>query len=30
VACGDSQTIAVTVSGDVFGWGCYKDKEGKK
>lgn len=51
VACGDSQTIAVTVSGvrikiillpndlflfiviplfqDVWGWGSYKDKEGK-
>lgn len=30
VACGDSQTMALTVSGAVFGWGCYKDKEGQK
>lgn len=30
VACGDGQTIAVGTSGRVWGWGCYKDKEGKK
>jgi len=30
VACGDSQTLALTVDGDLWGWGCYKDKEGKK
>ena len=30
VAAGDSQTFAVTMSGGVFGWGCYKDKEGKQ
>jgi regulator of chromosome condensation len=30
MACGDGQTIAVTSEGKVYGWGCYKDKEGKK
>lgn len=30
VACGDGQTIALTARGEVWGWGCYKDKEGKK
>lgn len=30
VAAGDTQTFAVTRSGDVYGWGCYKDKEGKQ
>ena len=30
MACGDGQTIAVSTSGRVWGWGCYKDKEGKK
>lgn len=30
VACGDGQTLAVSTSGDVWGWGTYKDKEGKK
>lgn len=30
VACGDGQTIALTAAGEVYGWGCYKDKEGKK
>lgn len=30
VACGDGQTIAVSAKGEVWGWGCYKDKEGKK
>ena len=30
LACGDGQTIAVTVDGNVWGWGCFKDKEGKK
>jgi regulator of chromosome condensation len=29
VACGDGQTFAVATSGNVWGWGCYKDKEGK-
>ena len=29
VACGDGQTLCVSASGAVFGWGCYKDKEGK-
>jgi len=30
IACGDGQTVAVTTGGKVYGWGCYKDKEGKK
>ena len=30
VACGDGQTLCLTVKGVVYGWGCYKDKEGKK
>lgn len=30
VACGDGQTIAVSTDGSVWGWGSYKDKEGKK
>ena len=30
VACGDGQTIVVGTTGNVWGWGCYKDKEGKK
>lgn len=30
VACGDGQTIAVSTAGVVWGWGCYKDKEGQK
>lgn len=30
LACGDGQTIAVASDGSVYGWGCYKDKEGKK
>lgn len=29
VGCGDGQTFAVGTSGNVWGWGCYKDKEGK-
>jgi hypothetical protein len=29
VACGDGQTLAVSTAGDVWGWGTYKDKEGK-
>jgi regulator of chromosome condensation len=29
VACGDGQTLAVSTTGDVWGWGTYKDKEGK-
>ncbi len=30
VACGDCQTMAVMLDGSVYGWGCYKDKEGKQ
>jgi len=30
VAAGGSQTFAVTKQGAVYGWGCYKDKEGKQ
>lgn len=30
VGCGDGQTVAVTTSGSVYAWGCFKDKEGKK
>ncbi|KAJ1462512.1 regulator of chromosome condensation 1/beta-lactamase-inhibitor protein II [Pelagophyceae sp. CCMP2097] len=30
VAAGDTQTFAVTASGACYGWGCYKDKEGKQ
>lgn len=30
VACGDGQTLALTSAGEVYGWGCYKDKEGNK
>jgi len=30
VACGDGQTLCLSINGGVFGWGCYKDKEGKK
>lgn len=30
VSCGDGQTIAMTAGGEVYGWGCFKDKEGKK
>jgi len=30
VSCGDCQTLVVTVDGNVYGWGCYKDREGKK
>ena len=30
VACGDAQTITVGTTGNVWGWGCYIDKEGKK
>jgi alpha-tubulin suppressor-like RCC1 family protein len=30
LACGDGQTIAVSTEGRIWGWGCYKDKEGKK
>lgn len=29
MACGDGQTFAASTSGNVWGWGCYKDKEGK-
>lgn len=30
LACGDGQTMAVSTAGNVWGWGCYIDKEGKK
>jgi alpha-tubulin suppressor-like RCC1 family protein len=30
VACGDGQTLALTAKGEVYGWGCYKDKEGSR
>jgi alpha-tubulin suppressor-like RCC1 family protein len=30
VACGDGQTLAVSTAGEVWAWGSYKDKEGKK
>mgnify|MGYP003386351314 CR=1 FL=1 len=30
VSCGDTQTICYTTTGDVYGWGCFRDKEGKK
>lgn len=26
LAAGDCQTIALDISGKVYGWGCYKDK----
>ena len=29
VACGDTQTVAVGLSGRVYMWGAYKDSEGK-
>ena len=29
-ACGDGQTLALSTSGEIWGWGCYKDKEGKQ
>ncbi|CAM9177019.1 unnamed protein product [Ectocarpus sp. 12 AP-2014] len=30
LASGDCQTIALDLSGKVYGWGCFKDKEGKQ
>ncbi len=30
VACGDAQTMCITNTGHVWGWGCYKDKDGKQ
>eukprot|EP00903_Cladosiphon_okamuranus_P016988 g15658.t1 len=30
LASGDCQTMALDISGRVYGWGCYKDKEGKQ
>lgn len=30
IACGDNQTVVVSTSGSVWGWGSYTDKEGKK
>jgi len=29
-ACGDGQTIVLSSTGELWGWGCYKDKEGKQ
>lgn len=29
IACGDCQSLALTLDGQVYMWGCYKDKEGK-
>lgn len=28
LASGDCQTMALDISGRVYGWGCYKDKVG--
>jgi len=28
ISCGDCQSLALTVSGTVYLWGCYKSKEG--
>eukprot|EP00904_Undaria_pinnatifida_P013833 jgi/Undpi1/9580/HiC_scaffold_27.g12036.m1 len=30
IASGDCQMLALDLSGKVYGWGCYKDKEGKQ
>jgi len=30
VACGDCHSLALTLHGQVYMWGCYKDKEGKQ
>ena len=30
LSCGDAQTICVTSTGTLYGWGCYKDKDGKQ
>lgn len=30
IACGDCQSLALTLHGQVYMWGCYKDKEGKQ
>lgn len=30
LASGDVHTLALDVSGRVYGWGCYRDKEGKQ
>lgn len=30
VSAGDTQSLACCSDGRVFGWGCYKDKEGKE
>lgn len=29
VACGDCHTLVLEESGNVYGWGCYKDKVSK-
>ncbi len=29
VAAGDSHSLVCTLEGHVYGWGCYKDREGK-
>lgn len=30
VSAGDSHSLVCTLAGTVWGWGCYKDKEGKE
>lgn len=30
VSAGDSHSLVCTLQGTVYGWGCYKDKEGKE
>ncbi len=30
IACGDCHSLALTLHGQVYMWGCYKDKEGKQ
>ncbi|KAI9920994.1 hypothetical protein PsorP6_000900 [Peronosclerospora sorghi] len=30
VGAGDCHTVVVTLSGTVYTWGCYRDKEGKQ
>lgn len=30
VSAGDSHSLVNTLEGAVYGWGCYKDREGKE
>ena len=30
LGCGDCHTVALDISGKVYGWGCFRDKEGKQ